>query len=179
MGVENSSENTENRENTPLNESEALQKALEEEKQKAEDYLNNWKRAQADFINYKRNCEIEKLEVSRSAAGYVMLNVLPALDDLERALGSIPRELNGSGWIEGFRFIERKLRSNLEAQGLKPIKALGEKFDPRFHEAIKQDKGPEGIVLAEAQKGYLLHDKLLRPAKVVVGNGEASEKEEG
>ena len=72
--------------------------------------------------------------------------------------------------------VDRKFRASLEAQGLTPIKALGEPFDPNFHEAIRQDKGKEGIVIEEFQKGYMLHDKLLRPAKVVVGNGS---KEDG
>ena len=66
----------------------------------------------------------------------------------------------------------------MEAQGLTPIKALGEPFDPNSHEALRQDKGKEGIVIEEFQKGYMLGDRVLRPAQVVVGNGEAAGKEE-
>ena len=73
---------------------------------------------------------------------------------------------------------DRKFRSYLEAQGLSQIKAVGEPFDPRFHEAVRQDKGKEGIVIEEIQKGYMLNDTLLRPAMVVVGNGEKEEKED-
>ncbi len=176
--MENNPETSENQTGSPVTQNQDPRQALEQEKQKAEGYLNNWKRAQADFINYKRHCEQVKQEIGQSAMGSAVLCVLPALDDLERALGSVPPDLNGSGWVEGFKLIERKIRSSLEAQGLKPIKAVGEPFDARFHEAIKQNRGQDGIVLAEVEKGYLLHDKLLRPSKVIVGNGEESDKKE-
>jgi len=74
--------------------------------------------------------------------------------------------------VDGISLIERKLQASLEAQGLSPIKALGEPFDPHLHEAIRQDKGKEGIVIGEVQKGYKFHDRVIRPAMVVVGNGE-------
>ena len=80
-------------------------------------------------------------------------------------------------WVDGIRLIERKLRASLEAQGLSQIKALGEPFDPRLHEATMHGKGKEGIVIEELQKGYMLHDRVIRPTMVVVGNGE-EEKEE-
>ena len=101
-----------------------------------------------------------------------MLNLLPILDDLERAFTSIPPRLAKLSWVDGIRLIERKLRAILEAQGLSPIKALGEPFDPTLHEAVRQDKGKEGIVVEELQKGYKFHDRVIRPSKVVVGNGE-------
>mgnify|MGYP000188546037 CR=1 FL=1 len=81
-------------------------------------------------------------------------------------------------WVDGIRLIERKLRTSLEVQGLSPIKALGEPFDPKFHEAAMHSKGKEGIVIEELQKGYKLHDRVIRPAMVVVGNGEEETKEE-
>ena len=157
---------------------EQLKQTLAEEKKKAEGDLSNWQRAQADFINYKRRIEQEKDEFCKFANAALTLSLLPILDDLERAFGSIPPRLAKHGWMDGVRLIEQKLRTSLEAQGLTPIKALGEPFDPRFHEAIRQDKGKEGIVIEEFQKGYMLNDKLLRPSKVVVGNGEEVEKEE-
>jgi molecular chaperone GrpE len=74
--------------------------------------------------------------------------------------------------VEGVRLVERKFKTILEGQGVKPICALGEPFDPKLHEALRHDKGKEGIVIQELQKGYTLNDKLLRPACVMVGNGE-------
>ena len=157
---------------------EALQKALTEEKEKAEGYLANWQRAQADFINYKRRSEQERAEISQFANASLMFGLLPILDDLERAFTSIPPHLVQLTWVDGIRLIERKLQASLEAQGLSPIKALGEPFDPKFHEAAMHGKGKEGIVIEELQKGYKLHDRVIRPAMVVVGNGEEEEKKE-
>jgi molecular chaperone GrpE len=157
---------------------EALKQALAEEKEKAEGYLANWQRAQADFINYKRRSEQEKEEIGKFANALLMLNLLPVLDDLERAFASIPPHLAKLTWVDGIRLIERKLQASLEAQGLSPIKALGEPFDPKLHEAAMHAKGKEGIVIEELQKGYKLQDRVIRPAMVVVGNGEEEEKKE-
>lgn len=157
---------------------ETLKETLALEKEKAENYLANWQRAQADFINYKRRAEQEKEEISKFANSILMLNLLPILDDLERAFVSIPPRLAELSWVDGVRLIERKLWATLEAQGLSPIKALGEPFDPKLHEAAMHSKGKEGIVIEELQRGYRLHDRVIRPAMVVVGNGEEEEKKE-
>ena len=156
---------------------ETLKQKLAEEKEKAESYLASWQRAQADFVNYKRRAEQEREEFSKFANSCLILSLLPVLDDLRRALDSAPAK-RAHGWADGIRLVERKFRTTLEAQGLTQIKALGEPFDPKFHEAIRQDKGEEGIVIEELQKGYILQDRLLRPAMVVVGNGEEEEKED-
>ncbi len=156
---------------------ETLKQALAEEKEKAESYLANWQRAQADFINYKRRSEQEKEEISKFANSALMLNLLPVLDNFERAFASISPKLAKLSWVDGIRLIERKLRTSLETEGLSPIKALGELFDPRFHEAVRQDKGKEGIVIEEVQKGYKFRDRVIRPSGVVVGNGEGAEED--
>ena len=103
---------------------------------------------------------------------------MPILDDWERALASIPEDQASLSWVEGIRLIERKLRGILEAQGLSPIEAVGQPFDPNLHEAAMQGKGEEGIVVSELQKGYKFRDRVIRPAKVVVGNGEEEKEEE-
>ena len=161
---------------TEIEDIETLRQALTEEKAKAEANLAGWQRAQADFINYKRRSEQEKEEVGKFANSVFMLNLLPVLDDFERAYSSIPPRMAKLSWVDGIRLIERKLWAILEAQGLSPIKALGEPFDPILHEAVRQDKGKEGIVVEELQKGYKFYDRVIRPSKVVVGNGE-EEKE--
>lgn len=151
---------------------ETIRKALVEEKARAEANLAGWQRAQADFTNYKRRSDQEKEDTVKYASASLILSLLPVLDDFERAAQSLPPQPATGGWTEGFRLIERKLKAVLESQGLSAIKAVGEPFDPRLHEAINQDKGKEGIVIRELEKGYKLQDKVLRPAKVVVGNGE-------
>jgi molecular chaperone GrpE len=157
---------------------ETLKQALAEEKTKAEEYLAGWQRAQADFANYKRRIEQDKEEMSKFANTTLILSILPVLDDLERALTSIPPRSAKRGWVEGIELIWRKLQATLEAQGVSQIKALGEPFDPNLHEAARQGKGEEGIVVEEIQKGYRLHDRVIRPSKVVVGGGEEAEKKE-
>ncbi len=155
-----------------------LEQALAEEREKAKDYLANWQRAQADFVNYKRRSEQEKGLISEFASSALMLSLLPILGDLERAFASIPPDVAKLSWVDGIRLIERNLRASLEAQGLSPIETVGEPFDPKFHEAVRQDKGEEGIVIAEVEKGYRLRDRVIRPSKVVVGNGEIEEEKE-
>ena len=157
---------------------ETLKQALAEEKAKAEGYLANWQRTQADFVNYKRRIEQERKDFNNFANAALILGLLPILDNLERAFNSIPSRPTRQSWVNGIRLIGQNLRTSLEAQGLSQIEALGEPFDPNFHEAVRQDKGKEGIVIEELQKGYTLHDKILRPTMVVVGNGEEEEKED-
>lgn len=157
---------------------ETLKKVLTEERAKAESYLANWKRAQADFVNYKRRSELDKEENSRFANSVLILNLLPILDDLERALNSVPPRQAKLPWVDGVRLIERKFRAALEAQGLTPIKARGEPFDPNLHQAMMRSKGKEGMVVKELQRGYKLHDRVLRPAMVAVGSGEQVEGSE-
>jgi len=160
------------REEPEAEQPEILEQALAEAREKAEGYLANWQRAKADFIKYKRRSEQEKEELAKFANAQFMLSILPVLDDLERAFDSITPQAAELDWVEGIRLIERKLRSALEAQGLSQIKALGEPFDPNLHEATMHSKGEEGIVIEELQKGYMLHDRIIRPTMVVVGNGE-------
>ena len=157
---------------------EDLQKALADEKKKAEEYLSSWQRTQADFINYKRRIEQERQDFNSFANANLLSGILPVLDDLERAINAIPEDFSRHDWVEGVRLVERKFKTILEGQGVKPILTLGMAFDPNLHEALRQDKGKEGMVISEIQKGYTLHDKLLRPARVIVGSGEEEVKEE-
>ena len=151
---------------------ESLKEALTEAKAKAEANLAGWQRAQADFINYKKRSEKEKQDLSKFANSVLILNMLPVLDDFERAFSSVPPKMAKLSWLDGIRLIERKLWAVLQAQGVTPIKALGQPFDPQFHEAVRQDKGKDGIVIEEVQKGYMIDDRVIRPTMVVVGNGE-------
>ena len=156
----------------------SLRQALGEAKAQAEANLANWQRAQADFINYKRRTEQEKEGISQFAKSTIILEVLPVLDDLERAFTATPPRLNKLSWVDGIRLIWNKLHTPLEAQGLSEIKAVGEPFDPHLHEAVRENKGKEGVVIEEVQKGYKFYDKVIRPSKVVVGNGEEEHEKE-
>ena len=150
---------------------ETLQRALAEEKERAENYLASWQRCQADSVNYKQRAQQEKGEIIEFANNALLCNLLPIMDDLERAFASVPAESEESNWTEGIRLIYNKLKTSLEAQGLTEIQTRGEPFDPRLHEAIMQQDGKEGMVVEELQKGYKFREKVIRPAMVTVGRG--------
>jgi molecular chaperone GrpE len=157
---------------------ETLQRALVEEKEKAQKYLANWQRSQADLENYIKRAEQEKSETVECANRMLISELLPILDDFERALASIPAELDEQSWTEGIRLIYNKVRAVLEAQGLAEIQAKGECFDPCWHEAAGQLEGEDGICVEEIRKGYKFRDKLLRPAMVMVGAGNKNNTQE-
>ncbi len=147
---------------------EDLEKRLLEVQSQAAEYKDGWQRSVADFQNYKRRVEAEKSETYQNAIGSVIKRYLPILDDLERALSTRPADL---AWVDGIELIYRKLKSILEAEGLKRIEAEGQMFDPNFHEAILQescDGFESGQVIAVVQNGYTLGDRVIRPAQVRV-----------
>ena len=156
---------------------ETLRQLLQQARSQADAYLANWQRSQADFINYRRRMEQEKAEASKFSNAMLILNILPTLDDLERALTSVSRELAGFTWVEGVHLIYRKLQAILEAHGLSQIEALGQPFDPNLHEAVMYGEGEDGVVIAELQKGYRLHDRVIRPTLVKVGRAGFTEAE--
>lgn len=149
----------------------SLRGQLEAIRAEKEQQFASWQRTQADFANYRRRAEQERAELVRTAEAALVRELLPVLDDLERAMAGLPAELQGLTWVDGIFFIERKLRSLLELHGLKPIEALGQEFDPFVHEAVIRDgePGEATVVTAELQKGYRFHDRVLRPTLVKVG----------
>ncbi len=153
----------------------ALKQQLEQERAKSSEYLDNWRRAAADLSNYRKRSERDMGELVRTANAALILNLLPVLDDLDRATQNIPNDLRGQPWVDGVALIARKMLSELESEGLKPIDALGKPFDPNYHEAViheETDKHEEGIVIGELQKGYTLNGRVLRPALVKVSKGK-------
>lgn len=150
---------------------EALQQELQESQEKAQEYLDGWQRALADFSNYKRRMERDQQLNYQNAIGSVVKRYLPILDDLERALNNRPTEGEGAVWAGGIELIYRKFVMALEADGVKPMQPEGEQFDPNLHEAISQEPSPEhesGEIIEVLQKGYYLGDRVLRPAVVRV-----------
>jgi molecular chaperone GrpE len=145
-----------------------LEKQLAEAQAQVAEYKDGWQRSVADFQNYRRRVDAEKNETYQSAVGNVIKRYLPVLDDLERALSTRPADL---AWVDGIELIYRKLQSILESEGLKRIEAEGQLFDPNFHEAIIQescDGFESGQVISVVQNGYILGDRVIRPAQVRV-----------
>ena len=151
---------------------EELTKRLEEEKQRAENFYGSWQRTAADFANFKRRTEQERGEAHQFATAMLVAHLLPVVDDLERAMGTLPKELDGLTWIDGIHLIYRKMLAILENQGVKAIDAIGQPFDPALHEAVQHVPGEEGKVIAEYQRGYQMNSRVIRPAMVAVGSGE-------
>ena len=153
-----------------LNNIESVRKALEEEAENAEKYLANWQRAEADLSNFKRRIDQERADFANYATAELIKDLLPVVDDLERALGSVPSGQEEESWIEGVRLVYRKLLGVLESRGVTQIVCEGEDFDPNIHEAVMCVEGEEGKVIEEIQKGYKLHDRVIRPSMCKVGS---------
>ena len=148
-----------------------LQNELEEMRKLADENLDGWQRARAEFVNYKKRIERERAEERARITGEIILQFLSAIDDFERALKEIPENPEIASWAEGIDLIYRKLKSILDAEGVELIPAEGEIFDPNFHEAISQEESDdheEGEILEVIQQGYKIGDRILRPALVRV-----------
>ena len=156
-----------------------LRGELDEAMKLAEERLTRLRYLQADFDNYRKSLEKEREQVIQLAGESLVRDLLPVLDDLEKALPSLGQEKNR----EGFQLISRKLHRILESHGLQGIESRGKRFDPRFHEAVAKCESAEedGTILEEYQKGYLLRSKVIRPSKVKIAEhtGECMEENHG
>lgn len=147
-----------------------LAQDLTEANQKIEELTNVSKRALADLQNFKRRSEEDQRNLVAFANGNLVLEILPILDNFERAIEHKP-EGAPQEWLDGILQIYNQFQKILEKQGVEVIKAEGEKYDPNFHEAMLHSSGKNGIIIQELEKGYLLKGKVIRPTKVSVGNG--------
>ena len=149
-------------------EREALINQLKEAEAKVVEYKDGWARSQAEFQNYKKRIERDNEMMYASMKGDIIKKVLPALDDLERALANRPAD---DAWASGIELIARKMQNILEGEGLKRIDAKGKEFDPNFHEAISHEPNDEvesEHVIDVVQNGYMLGERVIRPALVRV-----------
>jgi molecular chaperone GrpE len=138
---------------------------------KADEYLDGWQRARAEFANYKKRIEREQDESRSRAAAAVLAKLLPIEDDLLRAVHERPEGEALQHWAEGIELIERKLAALLEAEGVEVIPAEGAVFDPELHEAVTHepsDDHNEGQIIEVIQPGYRIGERILRPARVRV-----------
>jgi molecular chaperone GrpE len=158
----------------------ALQADLEKAQAQAAEYLDGWQRSRAEFANYKKRVEAEREELRRISNEALLLKLLPVVDDFERAFQKIPQEWAASPWVSGISMILRKLQALLESQGVVPIQAAGQPFNPQQHEAVLLEETaehPDGTVIAEIQRGYRLGERVLRPAQVKVATNKHKEQE--
>lgn len=160
-------------EETEEGELESLRSALEEAQTQANEYLEGWQRARAEFANYKKRVATEREELRQTSNEALLLKLLPIVDDFERAFLTLPEELTDVAWVGGVKMILRKLQTLLESENVTPIQAVGQPFDPLFHEAMLQEETsehPDGHVIEEMQRGYRLGDRVLRATMVKVAS---------
>lgn len=156
---------------------ETLKTELAEIEQKADEYLRLAQRTQADFVNYRRRVDEERAQLTRDAGLSVLSRLLPILDDFERAMTNASSTELQSNWGQGVQLVERNLRSLLSSEGVEPIPAEGEVFDPRLHEAVgsaPSEDVPEGHVMHVVRQGYRKGDRILRPTQVLVAHRRES-----
>lgn len=188
-----------------LKEIENLKKQIEKLQKEAGDNLFGWQKERAEFQNYKRNEEKQRQEIFKIAKEDFILKILKIIDLLEKAFKHLPKENEKSiqNWISGVEHIYHDFKRILAEEGLEEIKSMGQKFDPKLHEAMKKvdpsaqlgtgpsadltnslqaqlgtgTKGEEGTIIEEFEKGYTLNGKVLKPAKVVVAKKIAEHRQ--
>ena len=156
-----------------------LRERLAEAQSQAQEYLDGWQRARAEFVNYRRREEQRRQALEQEIPARVVSKFPPVLDDMDRAFQAIPEEARDSAWVEGLAMVKRKFHAVLEKEGLSLMEVKpGDRFDPNYHEAVTHEPSDEfdaGQIVEVVQQGYMLNDSVLRPALVRVSSG----KEEG
>ncbi len=167
----------EKKEPTPL---EKLQAQLDEKTRESSEYFDKWLRLRAEMENFKKRMQKEKADHLRFGNEDLLKALLPILDNLNRAIDHGRNGRENSPLLAGVEMIHKDLLNTLERFGVKPIQAAGEVFDPEKHEAVSQEESDleANRVVAAVQNGYFYHDRLLRPAKVIVSKGRPQAEKE-
>lgn len=138
-----------------------------------EELTDKVRRTMAEFDNYRKRTEKEKSSMYEIGAKDIVERILPVVDNFERGLSSIPEDAKGSSFADGMEMIYKQLLKALEEAGVKPIEAVGQTFDPNFHNAvmhIEDESLGEGVVAQELLKGYMYRDSVVRHSMVQVAN---------
>ena len=148
-----------------------MREQLEEALREKDQFRALSQRAQADLYNYKARAAQEQESLRLNANSQIILKILSAMDDLDRAMRLVPEDAVATGWLEGLQLVQRNIENVLNSEGVTKIEAQDQVFEPREHEAVFYEETPdsqEGIVTKIVRDGYKLHDKVLRAAQVVV-----------
>lgn len=149
----------------------AMEAKAAEYEAKAAEYLDGWQRARAEFANARKRLERQRAEAYNNAAVDFAQKLLPILDDFDRAIENAPSEIKNDDWFQGIALVQRKLNGILDDLNVQRIEAVGQPFDPNFHEALalmEADGVESGVVIEELQIGYCIGDRVIRPALVNV-----------
>ncbi|HLC86322.1 MAG TPA: nucleotide exchange factor GrpE [Candidatus Nanoarchaeia archaeon] len=154
-----------NQENKQLEE---IKKQLENKEKTLQEYTNTLQRLQADFDNYTKKVKKEKEEFEKYASARLAQRLLNIIDDFERTAEKV-KATGDKGLVTGVEMVQKQMLKILEEEGIRPIEAKGQKFDPYKHEIIDIKTGNEDeVIIEEIQKGYSMHDKILRTSKVII-----------
>ena len=156
-----------------------LESALQQTQKEAESFREKWLRAAADLENYRKRAQREREDVEKFANEKLLKDLLPVLDDMDRALEMKPASDEAQQVDEGIRMVHKKFISQLEKHGVTTFESMGKAFDPSLHEAVQQVHAdmPPGSVAIELQRGFLISGRLLRPALVAVSLGPNEQPE--
>lgn len=149
----------------------ALHQEIEALRKDAEDTQNSYMRVLADFDNYRKRQREETARLSHAAREQLLLQLLPIVDNFDRSVQAAEAEHSYESLVEGVTLTLRQIHEMLAKEGLQAIEAVGQEFDPEFHEAlmrVETDEYPENVIIDELEKGYVLNGKVLRPARVRV-----------
>ena len=166
---DSASEAAENSEEEPSE----IELELEQARTRAEENMDGWQRAQAEFANYKKRIERDRISLHIEITANVLKRYLEVVDDLDRAMENCPEAGDGAEWAAGIELIYRKFMTILENEGISQMQAEGEQFDPNLHEAIAQEDSPDhesGQIIEVINKGYLIGERVLRPALVRIAS---------
>ncbi|OLN30484.1 nucleotide exchange factor GrpE [Desulfosporosinus metallidurans] len=166
-------ESLDNKEMTPEEKNLTLEAELAQAKAKAEEHYDHLLRLQAEFDNYRKRTLKEKTEIIKYASERLVGELLPVLDNFERAASAAQINPDFTSFSQGVEMILRQLQTALSKEGLKAMDAVGQPFDPNLHDAVLRvdsEEHPENTVVEELQKGYFLKEKVLRPSMVKVSN---------
>jgi molecular chaperone GrpE len=142
----------------------------------ADQFLANWHRAEADLANYRKQTLRDRDESVRRNTAKIIEDILPVLDDFQRAVDNLPPSLYELTWISGILLIFKHFESILKSHGVEEINvSLGEQLDPNKHQAVAQVDGEFGSIISLVQKGYMINEFVLRSPLVTVGNGKSSQ----
>jgi molecular chaperone GrpE len=152
-----------------------VEEAAQAVDERIEELTQDLKRVQAEFVNFKRRNDEERAEVMEMVKGKVVAEMLPLLDNIERALGHVPEELADNAWAKGVVQVGRQAEDTLRRLGVEKIVSVGQPFDPSLHEAIGMEdgEGDQEIVIEELRPGYRIGNKVVQHAMVRVGHPKA------
>lgn len=148
-----------------------LIKQIDELRAEVADLMEDVKRERADFMNYKRRMELDRMQIMQTAKSEIVTDLLSVFDDLERALSAAPEDISDHPWVKGVEQVHKQVQTKLSSLGVERIECVNQPFNPELHEAVgfEGGEGEDEVVVEELRPGYRIGESMLRPSMVRVG----------